>query len=64
MLLTPQQYKDGYWEMVGMLAYQRKYIAIGQTRQGNYIVVNPQLGKPGQHPSIVAMREGRIDQLI
>jgi len=40
-LLTPQQFREGYFEMVGGIAYQRKYEAIGRDSHGDIIVVDP-----------------------
>lgn len=41
-LVTPQQYKEGYLVLEGMVATRRNYTALRQDENGNYVVLAPE----------------------
>lgn len=42
-VVTPREYRDGWYELNGMTATRRDYIMLGRTPDGDYVVRNPEL---------------------
>ncbi len=41
LLITPEQYSEGYFELRNGIAYNRSYVKIRKRDDGNYIVQQP-----------------------
>ena len=41
-IVTPRQFKDGYYLLEGVVAHRKSWKLVGQLEDGNYVVEEPE----------------------